>query len=323
MAVLLPEMIPPMTHQPAKQTPPGGEFTEEQQEEMVDIYRENPRFYNKESLDFYKGKDKRAKIFADTAKKMGKILIKVQTWYETMRMKFGKLTADGPSGRGKKNLTSKDKWILNRFDFLRAHIVRSGGKEFWSIRQQVPAAAIPEEDPQPSTSTEVPPARRPARASSSAEDAQMAEILQMIKDHKQEEKAEHPIIKTYTCEKMELWKHICHVFFLDGRQLDEDFRDEAGTRMLAVMADLKAQNRRRREQQQAGIFQQQFQQQPALDQYRGYQPHYPMGQQHQYPGFHQGFQQPQQMPLPQLTGRPSSAPTTRLGYPCPTIWKSA
>ena len=145
----------------------------------------------------------------------------------------------------------------------------------------------------------------------------------MIKDHKQEEKAEHPIIKTYTCEKMELWKHICHVFFLDGRQLDEDFRDEAGTRMLAVMADLKAQNRRRREQQQVGIFQQQFQQQPALDQYRGYQPHYPMGQQHQYPGFHQGFQQPQQMPLPQLTGRPSSAPTTRLGYPCPTIWKSA
>ena len=114
MAVLLPEMIPPMTHQPAKQTPPGGEFTEAQQEEMVDIYRENPLFYDKESLDFYMGKDKRAKIFADTAKKMGKILIQVQTWYETMRMKFGKLTADEPSGRGKKNLTSKDKWILNQ-----------------------------------------------------------------------------------------------------------------------------------------------------------------------------------------------------------------
>ena len=212
---------------------------------MVDVYRENPLFYDKESLDFYRGKDKRARIIANTAKKMGRTVIQVQTWYKTMRTKFGKLTADGPSGSGKKNLTSKDKWILNRFDFLRAHIVRSGGKEVSSIRQKVPAAAIPEEDPQPSTSTEVPPARRPARTSSSAEDAQMAEILQMMKDHqKQEEKAEHPIVKTYACEKMELWKHICHVFFLDGRQLDEDFRDEAGTRMLAVMADLKAQNRR-------------------------------------------------------------------------------
>ena len=104
-------------------------------------------------MDFYEGKDKKAKIFADTAKKMGKTVIQVQTWYKTMRTKFGKLTADGPSGRGKKNLTSKDKWILNRFDFLRAHIVSSAGKEVSSIRQpvssqQAPAAVNPE-DPQP------------------------------------------------------------------------------------------------------------------------------------------------------------------------------
>ena len=78
--------------------PTGEEFKEEQQEELVDIYWENPLFYDKESLDFYKSKDKRAKIYADTAAKMGKTVIQVQTWYKTIRTKFGKLTADGPSG---------------------------------------------------------------------------------------------------------------------------------------------------------------------------------------------------------------------------------
>ena len=204
--------------------PTGGDFTEEQKEELVDIYQENPLFHDKESLHFYKGKDNRTKIYAA---RMQKTVIQVQKWYKTVRTKFGKLTADGPSGRRKKTLTSKEKWILNRFDFLRAHIVSSAGKEVSSIRQpvssqQAPVAANPE-DPQPSKSGGVPPAKRPARISASAEDAQMAEILQMIKDHKPEEKAERPIVKTYERENMELWEHICHVFFLEGRQLDEHY----------------------------------------------------------------------------------------------------
>ena len=40
------------------------------------------------------GKDKRAKIYADTAVKMGKTAIQVQTWYKTMRTQFGTLKPD-------------------------------------------------------------------------------------------------------------------------------------------------------------------------------------------------------------------------------------
>ena len=46
--------------------------------------------------------------------------------FDSIRTRFGKLSAGGKSGQGAPQVTDREKWILNTFLFLRPHIVRQG-----------------------------------------------------------------------------------------------------------------------------------------------------------------------------------------------------
>ena len=48
----------------------------------------------------------------------------LKKWWDSIRTRFGKLSAGGKSGQGAIQLTDREKWILNTFSFLRPHIVR-------------------------------------------------------------------------------------------------------------------------------------------------------------------------------------------------------
>ena len=53
--------------------------------------------------------------------------------WKIMRIQFGKLTKEKPSGRAKKHLNARDHWIMDRYGFLRDHITR---KELSAVRSQ-------------------------------------------------------------------------------------------------------------------------------------------------------------------------------------------
>ena len=43
--------------------------------------------------------------------------------FDSIRTRYGKLSAGGKSGQGAPQFTDREKWILNTFSFLRPHIV--------------------------------------------------------------------------------------------------------------------------------------------------------------------------------------------------------
>ena len=48
----------------------------------------------------------------------------LKKWFDSIRTRYGKLSAGGKSGQGAIQPTEREKWILNTFAFLRSHIVR-------------------------------------------------------------------------------------------------------------------------------------------------------------------------------------------------------
>ena len=66
------------------------------------------------------------KTWEDKAKTLDPPLTseELQRWFQSVRTKFGKLTGGPKSGSGAQNLTSREKWVLNTFTFLKPHISR-------------------------------------------------------------------------------------------------------------------------------------------------------------------------------------------------------
>ncbi len=97
-------------------------WTDEHQTDVIDWLKENTIIYNK-LLREYRNTEKKNKLWADKAKELGVDPIKLQTWIESMRSQYGRLSQT-KSGEGAKDNTERAAWILEKFSFLKDYIAR-------------------------------------------------------------------------------------------------------------------------------------------------------------------------------------------------------
>ena len=104
-------------------------LTPEQEEELADWLK---------SFDFIYVKDTNMKkrVWETQAKKMGLDVKQLHTWYESVRSKIGKLT-DRKLGSATKELSDRDKYLLDKFGFLKDHIVRQPSRVGSSLKSKL------------------------------------------------------------------------------------------------------------------------------------------------------------------------------------------
>ncbi|XP_038068469.1 uncharacterized protein LOC119737895 [Patiria miniata] len=121
-----------------------ADFTEEQEQEMVDWLQapEQDCLLNKKHSNYIK-KGLKDALWEQKAREMGKTSDQLKKWYANMRSRFGKLKQT-PSGSGNTELTARDRWILRHFEFLRPHLIVQGKKRVTvSMKVKVQARAAP------------------------------------------------------------------------------------------------------------------------------------------------------------------------------------
>ncbi len=97
-------------------------MTQAEQDEMAEWIQDHRVLYDKADLEF-KNKTMRQKLWENKAAEVGITLKSLKRWYDTMRTKYGKLTTE-KSGGGSKEFEGKNRWILEKFDFCKTHIIR-------------------------------------------------------------------------------------------------------------------------------------------------------------------------------------------------------
>ncbi|XP_076044858.1 uncharacterized protein LOC143027456 [Oratosquilla oratoria] len=104
-------------------------YTDEQEMELAEWFRENPIFYDKGRRD-YKDSVMKAAMYDLKGKSMDPPVAgtQVKSWLDSMRTWFGRIT-ERKSGQGTHKYTERDQWILNTFAFLKGHIVRQTGRQ--------------------------------------------------------------------------------------------------------------------------------------------------------------------------------------------------
>jgi hypothetical protein len=62
----------------------------------------------------------------------------LKTWYESLRTRFGKLSAAAKSGDGAtKELTDRDKWVMASFSFLGRYIARVPSRQIGNVSHDI------------------------------------------------------------------------------------------------------------------------------------------------------------------------------------------
>lgn len=98
-------------------------FTESQEQEMVEWLQspEQECILDKKHPNYIK-KDLKDALWDKKAMDMGKTADLLRKWYSNMRTRFGKLKQT-PSGSGDIELTSRERWILRHFEFLKPYLI--------------------------------------------------------------------------------------------------------------------------------------------------------------------------------------------------------
>ena len=101
---------------------PNLQMDEAMEEEVIGLLIDNPVLYAKGLRD-YKDTVKKQRLWEKKAEELNLETSILQTWYKSMRTRLSKLTKS-KSGDGSREMTDRDKWILNSFEFLKKHICR-------------------------------------------------------------------------------------------------------------------------------------------------------------------------------------------------------
>ena len=95
-------------------------LTDSDEEAIVDFVKGHKELYNK-SNEHFKDKARKECIWERFANSH-KLSVKVcNTWFESQRACYGKLTQSKP-GQAPKEMTECQNWVQDKFGFLRSHI---------------------------------------------------------------------------------------------------------------------------------------------------------------------------------------------------------
>ncbi|XP_037795647.1 uncharacterized protein LOC119590986 [Penaeus monodon] len=124
----------------------GINLTGEQECDVVDWFQEHEIFYNKKLTD-YRETGKKARLLEEKAAELSLHVNQLKTWYDGMRTRFARISSTR-SGQVPvlDELTERDRWIYNSFQFLRPHIVRVPSRQSKTFKRKEPV-------PRPSTSS--------------------------------------------------------------------------------------------------------------------------------------------------------------------------
>ena len=100
----------------------AADLTEEEEEAMVEFLTEHEVLYNKKLQD-YRDKNKKQALWDEIAATLGKDVKLLQTWYDSVRTRYGKILKDNKkSGSGLDHLIQRQQWIFTKFGFLHQFI---------------------------------------------------------------------------------------------------------------------------------------------------------------------------------------------------------
>ena len=112
-------------------------LTEAQKEEVIDWLKDNPSIYSKRMTD-YKDSQNKEKLWEDKAADMGVEVAALKTFYKSNRTQMSRLKKTvGKSGEGAEtveDLSATDKWVWEKFSFLKDHIETVERRNVVSIR---------------------------------------------------------------------------------------------------------------------------------------------------------------------------------------------
>ena len=112
-------------------------LTEAQKEEVIDWLKDNPSIYSKRMTD-YKDSQNKEKLWEDKAADMGVQVAALKTFYKSNRTQMSRLKRTvGKSGEGAEtaeDLSATDKWVWEKFSFLKDHIETVERRNVVSIR---------------------------------------------------------------------------------------------------------------------------------------------------------------------------------------------
>ena len=105
---------------------------EDMEEDIIEWLLQNPILYAK-GMKEYKDTQKKQRMWEKKAKELNLESAKIlQTWYKSMRTRLSKLTNQKP-GDGTRDLTDRDRWVLEKFDFPRKHICRVTSRQATNV----------------------------------------------------------------------------------------------------------------------------------------------------------------------------------------------
>ena len=111
-------------------------FISDEQEQMLGEWvQEHPFLYDRGHQDF-KDVHKKSKLFEEKGRTLEPPLTgkQLSTWLRSIRTRYGRLTKD-KSGQARRDLTAREKWILQVFHFFGRHIVRQKKTRTLGLKQ--------------------------------------------------------------------------------------------------------------------------------------------------------------------------------------------
>ena len=108
------------TSEKSKKTKVCCSLTKMEEQNMVEWLEENPIIYNKK-LKTFKDTKKKEYLWREKAAEFGKVPAELKIWYTSLRTRFGRLKKK-KSRHEDKEMTERDEWVYNHFQFLTPHV---------------------------------------------------------------------------------------------------------------------------------------------------------------------------------------------------------